>query len=294
MPTNLDGVVRRVLEDRASGASEVALYVLRDLIAILSDQRSAPSRRELRDFALGLHKARQAMAPLFWVSNAILDAMEGSEAPDLAVLRRELEAMSGSLEREAGILNENALQVLKRRRVLTNSHSGTIAAAILHASRSGKVTAVVTESLPGGEGRIMAQNLADQGIEVELVPDSMAATMMIGCDGAVVGADSVGRAGVTNKVGTLGIALVAKAQGKPVHVVAGVSKLSPLPPGDLMREERRRDHLIERGQAFEVVPLEMFSGFVTDKGLLYADEIVRLIAERRLARAWSDIDTAGK
>jgi translation initiation factor 2B subunit (eIF-2B alpha/beta/delta family) len=293
----LDRIVQRVLDDRTSGASEVAVYVLDALDVALAEAGAPPSGVELKDFAVRLYRARMSMAPLFWISNLVLLSLEGDANPtsSLAILRREASGLKGSIERETPVINANAVQVLKGRRILTNSRSSTVLSAFEHSLRMGDIQVVVSESLPGGEGRMTAEYLADRGIEVELIPDTMIPLMMSSCDAAVVGADSIGREGVTNKVGTLAIALAGRSAGKPTHVLSGVSKLTPLRPGDLMRAEgHSRPHLTEIVQVFEVVPLNLFTSFVTDKGILYPDEVTRLLSERQLAPAWSEVGMPGK
>jgi translation initiation factor 2B subunit (eIF-2B alpha/beta/delta family) len=142
---------------------------------------------------------------------------------------------------------------------------------------------------------LMAQYLADKGIEVELVTDSAIPGTMARCDVAAVGADSIARGGAMNKVGTFAIALAARSAGRPIHVLSGASKLTPLHPGDLMMTQSHpRPHLTETIHMFEIVPLDLFTSFVTDKGILYPEEITHLIAQGPMAHAWSETEMAGK
>jgi translation initiation factor 2B subunit (eIF-2B alpha/beta/delta family) len=118
------------------------------------------------------------------------------------------------------------------------------------------------------------------------------------------------------QVGSLALALAAKHSGKPVYAISDTSKLSPGPVSSLSLpaicppgQERHSDHsghLEEKGRGeveaawaglgvgqealeglevgnvyFELVPWALLDGVVTEKGLLVAEELEGLVAQRR-------------
>jgi len=100
----------------------------------------------------------------------------------------------------------------------------------------------------------------------------------------LVGADRITRNGdAANKIGTYGLALLAKAHGIPFHVVAPRSTFDPaLSSGDQIPiEERAPEEITEiRGTrlapagarvfapAFDVTPAALITGIVTEAGVI--------------------------
>jgi methylthioribose-1-phosphate isomerase len=141
-----------------------------------------------------------------------------------------------------------------------------------------KLCVIVTETRPYLQGsRLTAWELAEAGVEVELIPDSAVAQVIAGgkVDAVLVGADRSARNGdIINKVGTYPIAVVAKEYGVPFHVLVQ-------PPGNLQSgdgveiEERPVSELFElqgrsllegpiegRYPAFDVTPARLISRLV--------------------------------
>src|SRR5262249_19599690 len=108
---------------------------------------------------------------------------------------------------------------------LATADYGTALAVMFAAAESGKRFHVfVDETRPLLQGaRLTAWELHERGIEATLICDSMAAQVMK--EGRVklviVGADRIAANGDTaNKIGTYGVALLARAHGIPFYVAA--------------------------------------------------------------------------
>lgn len=164
---------------------------------------------------------------------------------------------------------------------------GTALAAIYKAHLSGKkiqVYADETRPLLQG-GRITAWELFEAGIPVKLITDSMAASVM--ADGKIdlilVGADRIASNGDTaNKIGTLGLAVMAHHFGIPMYIVAPTTTLDPsLDSGkEIVIEERNADEVRQFqglysapaevdvfNPAFDVTGGDLISGIVTELGI---------------------------
>jgi methylthioribose-1-phosphate isomerase len=132
--------------------------------------------------------------------------------------------------------------------------------------------------------RLTAYELAHDNIPVKVIVDSAAAQMMSRgvVDKILVGADRILKTGhVTNKIGTLPIALSAKFYGVPFYVAAPVSTVDmATDPSMVVIEERnQREVLYVAGRrvaprnvealnpAFDVTPPELVTGIVTDRGV---------------------------
>lgn len=144
--------------------------------------------------------------------------------------------------------------------------------------------------------RLTAWELRENGIDVTLICDSMAAVVMRQgkIDAVFVGADRIARNGDTaNKIGTYMVALCARAHNVPFYVVAPLSTFDiTLETGSSIPIEERDPEEIRRGfgkqtapdgvdiynPAFDVTPAELIAGIVTENGII-APVTTELIVE---------------
>jgi hypothetical protein len=228
--------VRAAAADRTGGAAEVARTAAEGLAAL-------PARDASRAVRL-LLAGHPAMAPLWRLATDVLSAPGPAEgtARFLDRLRRDQEA--------AGALAPHLPPW-----VVTVSSSSSVLRA-LAAARRVRVVACM-ESLPGGEGRLMALALREAGKEARVVPDEEAVRTLPG-RAVVVGADAVTPSAVVNKAGTRALAEAARARDVPCFVVAGETKFvaEPLPAEELL----------------EPTPLDLFTAVATPWGLLSPEE----------------------
>jgi methylthioribose-1-phosphate isomerase len=124
------------------------------------------------------------------------------------------------------------------------------------------------------------------GIDVTLICDSMAAQVMKEgrIQQVVVGADRIAANGDTaNKIGTYGVAILARRHQIPFYVAAPTSTLDfSLATGDLIPIEERGAEEITEGfgkrtapsgvkvysPAFDVTPADLITAIVTEKGIV--------------------------
>jgi methylthioribose-1-phosphate isomerase len=171
---------------------------------------------------------------------------------------------------------------------LATSEYGTALACVYVAQEKGKTVHVFSdETRPLLQGsRITAFELSAAGIPVTVICDNMAATVMARgmVDAAIVGADRIAANGdAANKIGTYGVALLAKAHNIPFYVAAPSSTfdLSMQDGSGIPIEERPRDEITcgfgkqtapdnvtVFNPAFDVTPNGLITAFVTEKGIL--------------------------
>jgi len=171
---------------------------------------------------------------------------------------------------------------------LATADYGTALAVLFTAAEQGKAIHVFAdETRPLLQGaRLTAWELQQRGIDVTLICDSMAAQVMK--EGrvqlAIVGADRIAANGDTaNKIGTYGVALLAKAHGIPFYVAAPSSTFDlKLATGEQIPIEQRDPREVTHGfgkatapegvkvynPAFDVTPAALIAGIVTEKGLI--------------------------
>ena len=178
---------------------------------------------------------------------------------------------------------------------------GTALSPIYAAHRSGKKVHVwVDETRPRLQGaRLTAWELSNEGVSHTIIPDNATALLMSQgkVDMMIVGADRVAINGDTaNKIGTLEKAIVAHAYGIPFYIAVPSSTFdSNCKTGnDIPIEYRSQDEVLwcegldDKGvkhkinianptstalnPAFDVTPAKYITGFITEKGIVAANE----------------------
>ncbi len=183
--------------------------------------------------------------------------------------------------------------------VLTHCNAGALATGgygtalgLLRSARAmGKRHRVLaSETRPYLQGaRLTAWELARDGFEVAIVCDNMVGHLLakgdISC--VVVGADRVARNGdVANKIGTYGLACLARLHEVPLYVAAPMSTIDlEIPSGDTIPIEERsprevtelslptgRFTIAPEGvgalhPAFDVTPARLVTALVTERGI---------------------------
>ena len=171
---------------------------------------------------------------------------------------------------------------------LAASEYGTALAVLYTAAEQGKQFHVFAdETRPLLQGaRLTAWELQQAGIDVTLICDNMAAQVMR--EGriqlVIVGADRIAANGDTaNKIGTYGVAVLARAHGIPFYVAAPSSTFDlRIKSGAEIPIEQRDPKEITQGlgriiapegirvynPAFDVTPADLIAGIITEKGLI--------------------------
>lgn len=196
-------------------------------------------------------------------------------------------------------LGENALTLTSKGwGILTHCNAGKLAtirygtatAAIYLGQERGydfKVFADETRPLLQG-ARLTAYELQSAGVDVTLICDSMAATVMkngwvqavfTGCDRVAANGDAA------NKIGTLGLAILAKRYKIPFYICAPTSSIDmgTMTGEDIVIEQRPGFEVTEMwykepmsaegmkvfNPAFDVTDAELITAIVTEKGIAY-------------------------
>ena len=197
--------------------------------------------RELQRVAEEITATRPTAVNLFWGAGRMLRfARDNADLP-LPELKAALvqEAANIAAEDEARnrAIGANGAELLEPgSAILTHCNAGSLATAyfgtalgvIFAAHEQGKVEHVwVDETRPVLQGaRLTAWELMVAGVPCALITDNMAASIMRagGVDAVIVGADRIAANGdVANKIGTYGLAVLAREHGIPFYVAAPTS-----------------------------------------------------------------------
>jgi methylthioribose-1-phosphate isomerase len=233
-----------------------------------------------------LAKSRPTAVNLFWA----LDRMKG--AKDLEREARAIFDEDIAANRAMGKLGADLMP--QGARILTCCNTGALATAgygtalgVIRASMSKNVSVIACETRPYLQGaRLTAWECMQEGIPCTLITDNMVGHLMSRgeVDVAIVGADRIAANGdVANKIGTYGIAVLAKRHGIPFYVAAPLSTFdAQIPDGShIPIEERPADEVTGyrgtrwapegvrvRNPAFDVTPAELITGIICEKAVI--------------------------
>ena len=289
LPDTIQQTIQAIAADRQTGASGLARLGGEALLALLTEIGGSPELpRLLAEGGRRLVAAQPTMAPLFHLANGALLAWEKTHRP--AAVEEAVRSFLAGLEESIGRVAAHAAATLEGEGVvLTHSHSRTVVEALCLAHRQGaRLYVLCTESRPLLEGREVASVLAAAGIPVTLLIDAAGPGAAIQEATAVwLGADSVAREGLYNKVGSYALALAAQEAGVPCYALADRSKFWPdgrrRRPAVADRDPLEVWEKIPAGTAvrnryFDCTPLDWLGAAIAEDGALSPEQV-----EQRLA-----------
>jgi len=303
----------RILKVR--GAPAIGVAAAYGLCVALKPLRTAPLERfrsAIADQAAYLDSARPTAVNLGWALRRMKKAAANATVADAQSLYDQMVDEAIRIHHEdqtlcRGIGEAGLPLIAEGAGVLTHCNAGALAtsgvgtatAPLYRALEEGirfRVFADETRPLLQG-ARLTSWELMQSGADVTLITDSMAASMMQSgaIDLVITGADRVAANGdVANKIGTLGVAILAEHFGIPFYVAAPSSTIDlDCPTGaDIPIEERGEDEVTSfggvrtapegvkvRNPAFDVTPNALIAGLITERGIVrppYAGNLARL------------------
>ncbi|MEK3734022.1 MULTISPECIES: S-methyl-5-thioribose-1-phosphate isomerase [Paenibacillus] len=252
-----------------------------------------------------LATSRPTAVNLFWALDRIkltaeklAETLSDRTALNAALLA-EAEAIRAEDEDVCRRIGENALPLFKDGMgILTHCNAGGLATAkygtalapmYLAHEQGMNIKVFADETRPVLQGaRLTAFELQQAGIDVTLLADNMAAMVMSKgwVQAVIVGTDRVAANGdVANKIGTYGLAVLAKAHGIPFYVACPLSTidLNTKTGAEIPIEERPAEEITEGfgkrtaphgvkvyNPAFDVTPNEYVTAIITEKGMVQA------------------------
>ncbi len=267
-----------------------AAYAL--VIAMRNTTENLPATQFLTNLGAAgayLKTARPTAVNLAWAVDRVIKA--ASCEPSYARIKTEAEAIHTEDRKICRAIGEvGRVLITPDCRVLTHCNAGSLAAselgtatAPLYLTHAENVPfkVYVDETRPLLQGaRLTAWELSQAGIDVTLICDNMAASLMAAgeIDLVIVGTDRVTRNGdVVNKIGTLNLAVLCHHYAVPFYVACPASSYDPATPSgtEVVIEERDSSEILGEqaadvpvfNPAFDVTPAHLVSGIITDRGL---------------------------
>jgi methylthioribose-1-phosphate isomerase len=253
----------------------------------------------LEDVATRVGEARPTAVNLSYAVRRVRDRAAAGTSP--AEIRRLALAEALAILEEDRVACERMgefgrVELASAETILTHCNTGRLATlgwgtalGVVYAKAAAgePVRVFACEARPLLQGaRLTTWELLDAGIDVTLIPDNAAASLLRGgrADAVVVGADRIAANGDTaNKLGTYPLALAAEAAGVPFYVAAPVSTFDPATASgeDIVIEERAADEVRAFqgtyaapadvpvwNPAFDITPHELVTGYITELGVL--------------------------
>ena len=295
-----EGMADAIARLQVRGAPLIGIAAAMGLVAGLRADRAAARdvflARLTRGVAL-LGASRPTAINLHW---ALRRMTQAAAAHDGDGLWERLQAEANAIWEEDRAMcrriGEHGLALVPDgAKVLTHCNAGSLAtggigtalAPIYLAHEQGrKVHVYVDETRPVFQGaRLTAWELAHAGVPCTIIADAAAGSLLRRAmvDVVIVGADRICANGdFANKIGTYGLAVLARHHGVPFYCAAPWSTVDPaLEDGDLIPiEERSPDEVTTvagrrvapegaavLNPAFDVTPARFVTAFLTDRGL---------------------------
>ncbi|MBV1758313.1 MAG: S-methyl-5-thioribose-1-phosphate isomerase [Dethiosulfatibacter sp.] len=258
---------------------------------------------EFQSIKAYLASSRPTAVNLFWaldrMENCLIKNKDKPVSEIKLALREEAETIRREDEEVCRMIGENALSLLKPGMgLLTHCNAGTIATSkygtalapiYLGKERGYDFRVFADETRPLLQGaRLTTWELNEAGVDVTLICDNMASIVMkngwidavlVGCDRVAANGDSA------NKIGTSGVAILAKEYGIPFYIHAPLSTIDmetktgegieiELRKGEEIYESWYVKPMAPKGiktynPAFDVTDAKYITAIITEKGIVY-------------------------
>ena len=267
-------------------------------LAVLAREITGDYETILHKYAQRLKATRPTAVNLAWAVDRL---MSGANDPE-SLARQALELWQEDIAACRSIGEHGSALLRDGDQVLTLCNAGRLAAVrygtalapVYVAHENGKkIHVFVDETRPLLQGaRLTAYELNEAGIDVTLICDNMAAPLLqsgkISC--VLIGADRIAANGdAANKTGSLGLSVLARHFEVPFYVCAPFSTIDfDCNNGSFIPIEQRDSaeithmwyqkpmapsHINVYNPAFDVVPAENITAFVTERGVIAPQDL---------------------
>lgn len=301
----LDEMVVAIQTLQVRGAPAIGVAAALGLSVLAGESRETSAEKFKAEFlknADAIKRARPTAVNLAWAVGQMRDVLQENPDAPVPVLKELLYQKAQALH-DADVavcraIGENGAPLLKTcKRVLTHCNAGRLAtvkygtalAPVYVAKEQGHSLSVYAdETRPLLQGaRLTAYELCEAGIETTVLCDNMVSYVMGNglVDAVLVGCDRVAANGDTaNKIGTSGVAILAKYYHIPFYVCAPFSTIDlntetgkdipiEMRDGEEIRSLWYQKPMVPAAAktlnpAFDITPHELVTAFITEKGVL--------------------------
>ncbi|WP_372996904.1 S-methyl-5-thioribose-1-phosphate isomerase [Lutispora sp.] len=304
---------------KVRGAPAIGIAAAYGLYISIRDSKTKDFKefyKELKANSDYLASSRPTAVNLFWALKRMEKRAQESKDKSMEEIKRDLlmeaHAIRDEDEAMCKAIGENLLTLLKDgMTILTHCNAGGLATArygtalapiFLAKDKGWNIKVFADETRPLLQGaRLTTWELLQYGVDVTLICDNMAAHVMSKgwIDAVITGCDRVAANGdAANKIGTYGLAVLAKAHNIPFYIAAPSSTIDidTADGNGIVIEERSEDEVScgfgrrtapegvkVYNPAFDVTPNHLITAIVTEKGVLrppYDTAIEKLISKK--------------
>ena len=302
--TTLDEMVEAIRALRVRGAPAIGICAGYCMYVLARDAWTEDRQaflRKLTEDGEALNASRPTAVNLSWAIGEMMAVARARLQEPREVLLDALYQKAVAIHEDdiakCKAISEYGLSLLKEGDgVLTHCNAGPLATSrygtaqgpfLLAAERGMHIRVFADETRPLLQGaRLTSYELQRAGVDVTLICDNMASIVMkngwvqacfVGCDRVAANGDTA------NKIGTSGVAILAKHYGIPVYVLGPTSTIDmSCPDGDHIPIEERDGEEIKTmwyekpmalpevkcyNPAFDVTDHDLIAGIVTEKGI---------------------------
>ena len=317
--TTAEEMYEAIKKLRVRGAPAIGICAAYSLYALA---RTIPESEDfftrLKEYADYLNSSRPTAVNLSWALREMVKTAEAHlDCPRNDLLEILYQKAADTHEDDIAkctAISEYGLSLLKDGDgILTHCNAGPLATSrygtalgpiLLGAERGVKLKVFSDETRPLLQGaRLTSYELQKAGVDVTLICDNMASIVMkngwvqacfVGCDRVAANGDAA------NKIGTSGVAILAKHYGIPFYVLGPTSTIDMnCPDGEhIPIEERDPDEIktmwYEKpmalpevkcyNPAFDVTDHELITAIITEKGICrapYTESLAALFADKQ-------------
>jgi len=313
MNKELDEIFKDVKALQLRGATSVAKTVI-DAIIKGQDKIIAESSNKT-DFIL---KMKEIAKKLAWaqptetmaqnILGFIIFELQDPEVKNIndckKVFKEKTNELKNVIEKNEKEFTRNGLELMKSSikksrslNILTHCHSSGVRSILKLANNNVDFRIFNTETRPVFLGRTTAQKMVDSGIDVTMIIDSAAPFVVsdksgpkFSIDMVLLGSDAVTLNGAAiNKIGSYGISLSAFHEKIPLYIVVsllkikkGVYNILDIPIeirscNEVWADAPKGLDIINL--AFDIIPSEFITGFITEFGILKPEEVKDAVAK---------------
>lgn len=303
---NKESIWDAIYELKVRGAPAIGIAAAMGIYVCVSESTATDFYgfyEEFKGVKEFLSTSRPTAVNLFWaldrMEKCLLENKEDSIDRIKNALKDEAMRIKEEDEKVCKTIGEYGLSLLKPDMgILTHCNAGTIATSkygtalapiYLGQERGYNFKVFADETRPLLQGaRLTTWELNKAGVDVTLICDNMASMVMKNgwVDAIFVGCDRVAANGdAANKIGTSGVAILAKHYKVPFYVCAPLSTIdsNTFTGKDIKIEERPGEEIYEMwyekpmapngvktyNPAFDVTEAELITAIITEKGILY-------------------------
>jgi len=260
---------------------------------------------ELEDAATTIKRTRPTAVNLFWAADRVIGKVQGFsgnvEGLKKLVVQEAQKIADEDAEANRAIGKNGSALIKDGDTILTHCNAGELATVeygtalgVIRAAweQGKKIKVIADETRPLLQGaRLTAYELMRDGIPVTLITDNMVAHIMSKglINLVVVGADRIVQDAVFNKIGTYGVAILAKEHNVPFYVAAPKSTFDlTRKAADVVIEERKPEEVTCIGgtqiapsgvkvfnPAFDATPLKYVSGIICETGIYRKEDFAK-------------------